>query len=148
MSNNESFEEILRKDGQLVYTNVGNSMAPLIRQNENVLVIKPVQGKLHKFDIPLYRRDDGKYILHRILKVREDDYVICGDNRYRLEKGITDRHIIGVLDQVLDKNGNNILEKGSYKIYRFLWCDLYPIRVSFLWLKALPKRIKRKLGNK
>ena len=148
MSNNESFEEILQKDGQLIYTNVGNSMAPLIRQNETVLVIKPVTGRLKKFDVPLYRRDNGQYVLHRIIKVRDDDYVICGDNRYRMEKGITDRHIIGVLDQVLDKEGNNILESKNYRMYKLLWCDLYPIRTAFLWLKALPKRISRKLKSK
>ena len=42
----------------------------------------------------------GRYVLYRILKVRENDYVICGDNRYRKEYGITDQHINGVLTSV------------------------------------------------
>ena len=33
------FEEILDKDGELVFTNVGYSMYPLIRQREDILKI-------------------------------------------------------------------------------------------------------------
>ena len=68
-------------------------MLPLIRQGKDLLLIarKP-EGRLSKYDVPLYRRDSGQYVLHRILKVRENDYVICGDNRWHRETGITDRY--------------------------------------------------------
>lgn len=86
-----TFEEQLEKNGRLIYTNVGDSMWPLIRQGKDLLVIEPVHGRLRKYDVPLYKRDSGQYVLHRILEVRRDDYVICGDNRSRKEYGITDR---------------------------------------------------------
>ena len=98
---NITFEEIIRRDGRLVYTNVGDSMLPLIRQGRDLLVIEKTSGRLKKYDVPLYKRDSGQYVLHRILKVRQEDYVICGDNRWRREYGITDRHIIGVLTAVV-----------------------------------------------
>ena len=86
-----TFEEQIEKNGRLIYTNVGDSMWPLIRQGKDLLVIEPVHGRLRKYDVPLYKRDSGQYVLHRILEVRRDDYVICGDNRSRKEYGITDR---------------------------------------------------------
>ena len=91
-----TFEEEITHNGFLLYRNVGDSMLPLIRQGKDLLLIarKP-QGRLNKYDVPLYRRDSGQYVLHRILKVRKNDYVLCGDNRWRREIGITDRHIIG-----------------------------------------------------
>ena len=81
------FEDIIERDGRLGYTNIGDSMCPLIRQDRDILIIEKPQGKLKKYDVPLYKRDNGQYVLHRILKVRENDYVICGDNRYGKEYG-------------------------------------------------------------
>ena len=97
-----SFEEEIQRSGYLLYRNVGDSMLPLIRQGRDlVLISRKPEGRLNKYDVPLYKRDSGQYVLHRILKVRKDDYMICGDNRWQRETGITDRHIIGVLTAVI-----------------------------------------------
>ena len=117
------FEDVIDRDGRLVYTNVGDSMKPLIRQDRDILIIEKKEGRLKKYDVPLYKRDSGQYVLHRVLKVRSDDYVICGDNRYSKEYGITDRNIIGVLTAVV-RNGREIsMTDIRYRIYVHLWCD-------------------------
>ena len=137
-----TFEEELNRTGHLIYSNVGDSMLPLIRQGRDLLVIEKTHGaRLNKYDIPLYKRDSGQYVLHRILKVRENDYVICGDNRYNKEYGITDRHIIGVLTSVV-RDGKE-LDFGSfkYRLYVFLWCGLFPVRAFILRIKHYAKRI-------
>ena len=112
-----SFEEIINRDGQLIYTNVGDSMQPLIRQDRDLLIIEKSEGRLKKYDVPLYKRDSGQYVLHRILKVRKDDYVICGDNRYCKEYGISDRHIIGVLTAVVRSGKEISVNDWRYKLY-------------------------------
>ena len=126
MANKSTFEEELERTGKLVYTNVGDSMMPLIRQDKDLLIIeKKPEGRLKKYDVPLYRRDSGQYVLHRILKVRDQDYVICGDNRWKREYGITDRHIIGVLTGIVrDGKTVSVNDKG-YRLYVHLWCGLY-----------------------
>ena len=141
---NSSFEEILEKEGRLVYSNVGDSMLPLIRQGRDLLVIERPQGRLKKYDVPLYRRDSGKYVLHRILRVRAQDYVLCGDNRWSKERGITDRHIIGVLTAVV-RNGKKLsVTDWRYRLYVHVWCDLFPIRAFFLiGLYGLKRMLKR-----
>lgn len=140
-----TFEEILARDGQLVYTNVGDSMLPLIRQGRDLLVIKPKTGRLKKYDIPLYRRDSGQYVLHRILKVRPDDYVICGDNRWSREYGITDRHVVGVLTAII-RDGKEIpMTDWRLRAYAHLWCDLFPLRAGILRCVSVMKRLRRRI---
>ena len=146
MSDKSSFEEQIAKHGQLIYTNVGDSMMPLLRQGKDLLIIsrKP-EGRLKKYDVPLYKRDSGRYVLHRILKVRRSDYILCGDNQWHRETGVTDRHVIGVLTAVV-RDGKTIpVTDRKYRLYVHLWCDFFFIRAMILWLKALPGRIKRKL---
>ena len=141
----QTFEQVIAEKGKLVYTNVGDSMMPLIKQGRDLVVIKKAEGRLKKYDVPLYKRDSGQYVLHRILKVRKDDYVLCGDNRYRREYGITDRHIIGVLGEVV-RNGKTVgMNDFRYKLYVHLWCDLFPVRaVLIFFVTKARKLLKRK----
>ena len=75
----------------------GTSMNPvLVAGRDHVLIEKP-QLPLEIGDVPLYRRDDGTFVLHRVVDKNEKGYVMCGDNQFILEKGICDRHIIGVM---------------------------------------------------
>ena len=138
--NNSTFEDEIKRMGRIIYTNVGDCMMPLIKQGRDVLVISAVNGRLKRYDIPLYKRDSGQYVLHRILKVRKNDYVICGDNRCNKEYGITDRHIIGVLSGII-RNGREIpVTDIKCRIYAHLWCDLFPVRVLIIRIRQIFKR--------
>ena len=141
--NKSTFEAELARTGKLIYTNVGDSMFPLIRQDRDLVVIEPVKGRLKKYDVPLYKRDSGQYVLHRILKVRESDYVICGDNRVSCETGITDAHVIGVLTAVVRDGKTCSVKDLRYRLYVHLWCDLFPVRVLILKVYRRLRRRRR-----
>lgn len=139
-----TFEEEISRSGGIVYTNIGRSMMPLLRQHKDLMVIEKPNGRCRKYDVPLYKRDSGKYVLHRILKVRKDDYVICGDHCWRKEYGITDRHIVGVLTAVV-RDGKTIpVTDRRYLAYVHLWCDFFYIRAAILYLKEGMRRLIRK----
>ena len=89
---NSTYEEQIEQHGSLIYTNVGDSMLPLMREHRDLLIIeKRPEGRCKKFDIVLYRRPSGKHILHRIIKVRKDDYIgFVGDDIYVDEKTQTE----------------------------------------------------------
>ncbi len=80
----------------------GTSMNPLLYQNRDfVKIVKPVLP-LKVGDIPLYRRDDGTFVLHRVVGIKANgEYIMCGDNQFILEYGITDKNIIGVAKVLL-----------------------------------------------
>lgn len=136
-----SFEEEILRTGKLVYTNVGDSMLPLIRQGRDLLIISKVEGRLKKYDVPLYKRDSGQYVLHRILKVRKQDYVICGDNRYHKEYGITDKHIVGVLRGIVRDGKEISVDSLLYRLYVHLWCDFFYVRALVLRGKGIIKKV-------
>lgn len=133
--NTTTFEEEIARSGRLIYSNKGDSMMPLIRQGRDLVVIVPPCGRLKKYDVPLYKRDNGQYVLHRILKVRRDDYVICGDNRWSKEYGITDENIIGVLSAVIRGGKEVPVTNRRYRLYVHIWCDLFPVRAMILMIK-------------
>ena len=143
-----TFEEVLARDGKLIYSNVGDSMWPFIRQGRDLLMIEPPRGRLKRLDIPLYKRDSGQYVLHRILDVKKDSYVLCGDNRRGREYGITDRHIIGVLTAIV-RDGQEIpVTDWRCRLYAYLWCDLFPLRALILRTDRLLKHLTAKLRKK
>lgn len=148
MSKNDTqmtFEELLARDGYLVYTNVGTSMLPLLRQGRDLLEIRRKDAaRCRKYDAVLYKTG-GRYILHRILQVRERDYVIVGDHCFRKEYGITDGQILGVLTGIV-RGGKHISTSDRlYRCYVHLWCDFYPVRAGLLYCGELFRRAKAKL---
>ena len=144
MPERSTFEQELAKNGKLIYYNVGDSMLPLIRQGRDLLEIVPKPaGRLHRYDVPLYRRSSGQYVLHRILKVRPQDYVLCGDNRWTREYGVTDGQIIGVLHSVIRDGKPFSVECPKYRLYVHRWCDCFPVRAFLLRLRRKLKRMRK-----
>lgn len=141
-----TFENEIEKYGYLVYTNVGNSMMPLIRNGKDILVItKKKESRLKKYDIVLYKRDNGQYVLHRILKVRRKDYILCGDNRCKKEKGVTDKQIIGILEKIIKDDIVINVHNRKYILFLHIWCDLFFIRIIIIRLSRGIRRTKRVL---
>ncbi len=143
----KTFEELLSQDGYLVYTNVGGSMLPLLRQRRDIIEIrKKGPGRCQKYDVVLYKRGD-KYILHRILKVLPEGYIIAGDNNTFLETDIKDENILGVMVRVI-RNGKSItMDDWKYRLYVHLWCDCYPARMLILRLKRKTGSVLRRIRN-
>ena len=138
------FEDELAKSGKLVYTTVGVSMRPLIKQDRDISIIGKPNGRLKKYDVALYKRPNGQYVLHRVVKVLEDGYVILGDNCLRKEKNIKEEQIIGVLTSLV-RGGKEIdLNICGYKFYSRFWYAVYPVRVILMRVRSLLGRLYRK----
>ena len=139
-----SFEEELERSGTLVFTNKGRSMLPLLRQNRDLMVIeKKGPDRCKKYDAVLFKRG-GKYVLHRILKVRERDYYIVGDN-CRKGEYVRDEQILGVLKQVVRDGKTVDVDDPAYQRYVHLWCDLFPLRAGLFFIRDGVRFTGRKL---
>jgi len=92
----------------------GTSMLPLIRQGQDEVILKKPTGRLKKYDVPFYKRESGQFVLHRIVKVRKNDYVLCGDNQTEYEYNITDDMILAVVDAIIrDGKTINVTDKEN-----------------------------------
>lgn len=140
-----TFEEMLETKGCFLYTNVGISMMPLIRQRRDIIEIhKKGPDRCKKYDVVLYKRG-SRYILHRILRILPDGYLIAGDHNVFIEKDVTDDMILGVMTRMI-RNGKTITPDNLwYKLYVHLWCDFYPIRMWIIRKKYFVWRVLRKI---
>lgn len=141
--NTRSFEDELRAHGSFVFRNVGSSMRPLIKQGRDLVVIhrKP-EGRCKKYDVVLYKRNQ-RYVLHRIVEVLPDGYVICGDNCINKEYDITDKDIIGVMTALVRKGVRIPMTNSGPVRYARAWCSTYPLRRPIMKARALAGKIVR-----
>lgn len=141
---NLSIEQQLSAEGFYVSTTSGVSMRPMLRDRRDRVVIRAVGNeRLSKWDLPLYRAKDGRYLLHRIIGIAKDgSYIIRGDNTYRKEY-VTQEQILGVVTEFYRGNKHISADHRAYRRYAAVWNALYPIRkichLPLFWLKRLKR---------
>ena len=143
--------EKLDAGGTVTFTPNGTSMLPMLRDGKDVVKLAKPQGRLNLFDVPLYKRDSGQYVLHRVIDFSNDgSYVLCGDNQFVKESGITDDQIIAVLVEFSRKGKHYTVKSFSYRVYVKYWYHSRPFRLA---IRALKRRLgiedkKKKKKNK
>ena len=121
------FREQLEAGKKVRFSPMGVSMLPMLRQGIDTVTLSPLPEKLQKYDLPLYRRDDGKYVLHRIVAVG-DTYTCIGDNQFELETGLRHDQMIGVVTSFSRADREIPVTALSYRFYCRIWHYSRPIR--------------------
>lgn len=147
--NSPTIKETIEKHGFYACTPHGYSMWPLLRSTKNpVFIVKP-DKRLKKYDVALYIRRDNTHVLHRVLKVCDDSYIMCGDNQW-VKETVYDDQVIGVMQSFYTRKGKLVeCEKSrKYKIYVRLWCCSLFLRKlalkSFNFVNVKLTNIKKK----
>ena len=125
-----SFEEVLEKDGELYFTNVGYSMYPLIKQREDILRIVETDT-FKKGDIILYKSNVDHYVLHRVLKIKKDKIICAGDYNYFKDQPITKEQVLGLLIEIKKKDGAVIDLSKDKKARKFWYTNFFHIKAFF-----------------
>ena len=136
MCEKRTYEQQLEAQGILYDTTRGSSMRPFLRSGEDMMMItRKGESRCQKYDAILYRRATGKYVLHRIVAVTPDSYVLRGDNCLRREYGITDAQVLGVLTKVI-RNGREMdVNSRGYRLRVKLWCWSHGLRMPWFFLR-------------
>ncbi|MGN0490621.1 S24/S26 family peptidase [Ruminococcus sp.] len=135
--NKQSFEEYLENNEKLIYRNTGTSMLPLLKQGRDFFIVEKVNNRpLRKYDVVLYKRKPDKYVLHRIIKIKDGKYVIRGDNCINKEYGITDDDIIGIMTGFIRKGRQHSTCEFFYKLYSVCHCALSPLRILLFRIRC------------
>ena len=128
--------EILDSGGEVKIDPRGTSMLPLIVQGRDSAVLKK-PDRIKKHDIVFYRRDNGQFVLHRIMKKSSDGhFVLLGDSQTELELGVREDQIIARVCRIIRKGRAFDVRSFRYRLYVFLWTKI-PIRrvLSFIGRK-------------
>lgn len=132
MSNQSNIEDYLKENGTLTYTFRGTSMYPLLKQGRDLFTVaEKTPKRCKKNDVVLYRRSEHQYILHRVIAVRSNDYVIQGDNCMTKEYGIRDEDIIGVMTSFKHNGKVYDVTDRRYLIYVRIWTAIHPFISAF-----------------
>lgn len=126
-------EEQLNAGKTVSFRPGGNSMLPLIRPCVDTVLIKEPPAKLKKYDLPLYRRPDGAFVLHRIVGVKKDTYTMRGDNQNVLERDVKREQILAIAIGMY-KNGEYISFSG---VKYWIYCRIRHIRQGLSRIKRV-----------
>lgn len=140
-------KEQLENGGTVRLPITGTSMLPLLVQGrDSVTLTKSEKVKIN--DIIFYRRDNGAFVLHRIIGIDDKGYILCGDNQWVKEYGITDKNIIGVVTEI-NRDGKAIsVDDEKYVKYCKRWLKLLPIRKPLVKIMTILRAIKRKMSSR
>lgn len=140
-----NMEQCLQELGYAVVPIRGTSMWPLLKEGKSRVQVETKEGKkVRKGDIVLYRRKDGTLVLHRVIRVEEEDaFLVCGDHQWKQVEVIRRNQILAVA-QGFFRNGHYIDEKTWwYRLYKKFWTGNLTVRrccLAFLRLSGLEKR--------
>ena len=132
-----NLENLLAETGKIMWKCRGVSMKPLVRQGRDLIVIERPGMPLEKYDIALYRKDkprDGskrEYVLHRVIDVEDDRYIILGDNCVNLEY-VPKEAVVGKMTARVRGGKEQRLEGFPYTLYMNLWIKPWRFRVAVL----------------
>lgn len=134
------FKQKLSQGESVCFYPRGTSMMPMLRQGIDAVVLSPLPEKLKKYDLPLYQRRKGQYVLHRILKVG-DTYTCIGDNQYSYEPGVAHDQMIGVVTAFYRGEKLISVDSFSHKLYCRFWHHTRKLRGYYLAAKARIRKI-------
>lgn len=134
----------LENGGRARLTVTGRSMLPLLRAYRDAVELIPVSEKQKKGQIILYRRANGQFVLHRIVRVTEKGYIVCGDNE-AVREPVAHDQLLAVTDGLIRKGKYISMDNFSYKLYVALWVGLFPLRGIYIKIRRFCGRNYRKL---
>lgn len=137
-------EYLIEKNGFYAAAIHGVNMYPMLKNHRDTVFIEAAD-KLKKKDVVLYRRaGNNQLVLHRLIKIAGDGFIMCGDNEFTKEI-ISRGQIIGVMSG-FTHNGKKRSQKGiGYKLYVFLWTTPKPIKHAVIFIYMLPRRLYGKV---
>ena len=121
----------------------GTSMLPMLRQGIDTVELTALPEKLRKYDLPLYQRRNGQYVLHRIIEAG-DTYTCIGDNQFEKEPGLTHDQMIALVTAFYRGEKRREVDSWQYWLYCRFWHFSRPVRRIWLGVKARLRRLIKK----
>ena len=110
----------------------GNSMKPFIYGDSDVLEISPIIS-LRKGDIVLAKVAGNRYVIHRLVKINDDNIVLMGDGNLLGQEICHQNEVFGIVENCF-RNGRklNLMSVGM-RLAGLGWHLSLPIRRFMGW---------------
>ena len=107
---------------------LGSSMAPFVVHERDTIYFKRPERKLKKGDIAFFQRNNGQYVVHRIYKVKGDEYYFVGDNQTLIEGPIEKGQIFAIVTRVIRKGKEIRPGDPWWLFFEKIWINMIPLR--------------------
>lgn len=137
----------LAKDGPVPPVTVcleGSSMMPLIRRGTDPVTIAPLRSPVKIGDVVLLTTGAGRYVVHRVWKIKGKQICTLGDNCVNPDPWITEEDVLG---QAVSYSRNNVrhrLDTTAARLWGRAWMAVFPLRKCCIRLKGIVRRLYRK----
>lgn len=120
-------EQLLKEGIEVTLKVKGNSMLPFIEGERDSVVLTKTNNP-QKGDVVLARLDNGSYVLHRIVAIRSDEFILMGDGNLRGTECCCKSHISGKVVKIY-RDGRFIEMDSCFKHSQYsIWYRLRAFR--------------------
>jgi len=142
-------KELLDSGHKVRITVTGSSMMPFLRENIDSVELSATDFESLRFgQIPLIRRTDGHYVLHRVIRKKKDCFYIAGDAHLWIEGPIYPEQLVAVVTKIW-RGDRQISTSGiTWNILSFIWWLRIPahrvLRIPYRLLKKVFRIVRKK----
>ena len=76
---NNSVKSVLQTNKTCAFVPKGISMWPFLKSKKQTVIVSRATEDICVYDVIFYTASTGREILHRVIEIKEDGYVTCGD---------------------------------------------------------------------
>ena len=125
----------------------GVSMLPMIRSGKDIVEVRRLDRLAARGELVLYVRGADQGVLHRVIRVREHDYVIAGDNCWRREI-VPHEKVVGFVGSFYRNGKWYSVDHRGYRLYSRLWTALFPLRRPACYMRDKISALMRERRNR
>ena len=135
--------ELLAQGKEVSLTITGNSMSPFMAHGRDEILIAPPDGVWKKGDMAFFRRTNGQYVMHRILRVKKDGLYIVGDAQTEIEGPVRPEQVFAIITCVVRKG--KTISPGDFwwEFFEHVWLCFVPVRRVIMVIYARLSRGRR-----
>ncbi len=129
-------KESFMLSSRFVLVVTGSSMRPTLKHLKDKVELVPLSNRaVKKGDIILFEREGEDCILHRVIKVCDDNtFIVNGDAQTWTEK-VAYKQIIAVVSHIYKNDKRISCDNILYRLYCSLWRILKPLRPLLIKIK-------------
>jgi hypothetical protein len=137
-------EEILINGNSAKITVTGMSMYPFLREGiDKVELSKTNLQGIRRGVIVMILRENGQYVMHRVLKKYENSFFMIGDSQQWIEGPVYPEQLVAVVTAVWRKNKRIECSNFWWKFLSSIWLKLIPFRYFLIRVYKYLRKISK-----
>lgn len=135
-----ALKEMVEQGMEVSMTVFGTSMEPFLIHNRDRIYFQQPKEPIKKGDMVFFQRKTGEYVMHRIMKVKNQQYYLAGDHQTFLEGPIERSQIFAKIIAV-ERDGVWLSEES------IIWKFYAGWRRRAYLIRKVGNKLKRIIGK-